>query len=94
MSTTTTPIAAEDLWRMPANGRRRELVRGSWEEPPVFGWLRSATGASEDDLLGTFNLGIGMVLVVAPEHVERVLGGADGARRVGSVVTGAPFRIT
>ena len=84
----------ENVPRALPPGLGAELVRGSWDEPPVFGWLRSATGASDDDLLGTFNLGLGMVLVVAPEHVERVLGGADGARRVGSVVTGAPFRIT
>ena len=28
MTATTKPITAEDLWRMPRNGRRRELVRG------------------------------------------------------------------
>ena len=47
--------------------------RGSWPEPPIFGLLRRASGASDDDLFSTFNMGVGMVLVVDPEHVEEIL---------------------
>ena len=38
-------------------------------------------------------MGLGMVLVVAPEDVDAVTGGAGGAVRVGTVVAGAPFEI-
>jgi phosphoribosylformylglycinamidine cyclo-ligase len=63
-----------------------DLERGSWVEPPVFGLLRDVTGASEADLLGTFNLGVGMVLVVAPQDAEAALGLAGpGAIRIGRV---------
>jgi len=84
----------ENLPRALPPGLGAEVRRGSWDEPPVFGWLERASGATDDDMLATFNLGLGMVLVVAPEDADRVIGGADGARRVGTVVTGAPLRIT
>jgi phosphoribosylformylglycinamidine cyclo-ligase len=63
-----------------------DLERGSWVEPPIFGLLREATGASEADLLGTFNLGVGMVLVVAEPNADAALELAGpGAVRIGRV---------
>ena len=43
------------------------------ELPDVFNWVRSASGLSFTELASTFNMGIGMVAVVAPKHVEKVL---------------------
>jgi phosphoribosylformylglycinamidine cyclo-ligase len=52
--------------------------------------VREATGASEEDLLGTFNLGIGMVLVVADDDADEVVGVAGSGARVIGRVTAAP----
>jgi len=46
---------------------------GSWEIPEVFRLLGSRGEIPADDLWRTFNMGIGMVLVVAPKHLSRVL---------------------
>ena len=43
------------------------IRRGSWPEPAIFGLVRRASGASDDDMFSTFNMGVGMVLVVDPE---------------------------
>jgi phosphoribosylformylglycinamidine cyclo-ligase len=43
--------------------------------PPVFRWLAAAGNLPEADMLRTFNCGIGMVLVAAPDRV-----GALGSR--------------
>jgi phosphoribosylformylglycinamidine cyclo-ligase len=43
--------------------------------PPVFGWLAATGGVAEDDMLRTFNCGIGMVAVVAPEALAPALAG-------------------
>jgi phosphoribosylformylglycinamidine cyclo-ligase len=45
----------------------------------VFELLRAETGASEDDLRATFNLGIGMVLVVPPDRADQVIALAEGS---------------
>ena len=41
--------------------------------PPVFGWLASAGGIADREMLRTFNCGTGMVLVVAPEDHDDVV---------------------
>jgi phosphoribosylformylglycinamidine cyclo-ligase len=46
---------------------------GSWPIPPVFAWLRRAGGIEAREMARTFNCGIGMVLIVAPAAVERVI---------------------
>jgi phosphoribosylformylglycinamidine cyclo-ligase len=86
----------ENVPRALPEGLGARIERGTWREHPIFGWLGGEASLSDDDLFGTFNMGLGMVLVVAPENADAVLeaaGGADGAVRVGTVVTGAPLEI-
>lgn len=40
--------------------------------PQVFAWIADAGSVSDDEMLRTFNCGVGMVLVVAPEHQAEV----------------------
>lgn len=69
----------ENLPRVLPEGLQAEVAWGAWPEPPVFELLRVETGASEDDLRSTFNLGVGMVLVVPPERAGPVVERAGGA---------------
>jgi len=41
--------------------------------PPLFAWLQEAGGLGLQELRTVFNCGIGMMLIVAPEHVADVL---------------------
>ena len=45
-----------------------EIELNAWRLPPVFGWLATAGGISEAELLRTMNCGIGMVLLVAADR--------------------------
>ena len=45
---------------------------GSWPRPPVFRWLAEAGGIAEEEMLRTFNCGIGFVAVCAPEAEAEV----------------------
>ena len=74
----------ENLPRVLPEGLEADVAWGSWPEPPVFELLRARTGATEDDLRSTFNLGVGMVLVVPPDGAERRdrARGRVGRRRV------------
>ena len=45
---------------------------GSWPVPPIFQHLQKLGNVPQDDMLRTFNMGIGMVLVVPPAKLKRV----------------------
>ena len=76
----------ENLPRVLPEGLGATIHRGTWSEHPIFGLVREATGASDDDMFATFNMGIGMLLVVAPEAVEDVLSrSGHGATRIGEI---------
>lgn len=49
-------------------GQTLALHASAWPEPPVFGWLREAGRLDTDGMRRTFNLGLGMILYVAPEE--------------------------
>jgi len=69
----------ENLPRVLPAGLEADVAWGSWPEPPVFELLRAETGASEDDLRATFNLGVGMVLVVPPDRADQVIARAEAS---------------
>ena len=45
---------------------------GAWPRPAVFDWLASTGGVEEAEMRRAFNLGIGMVVVVAPDAAPAV----------------------
>ena len=45
---------------------------GSWPVLPIFRYLAKLGRIERDELLKTFNLGVGMILVVPAKHVSRV----------------------
>ena len=47
----------------------------SWEVPDVFRVLAEAGGVERDEMLRVFNMGVGMIALVAPEDVDGVLEG-------------------
>jgi phosphoribosylformylglycinamidine cyclo-ligase len=80
----------ENLPRVLPEGLGADLDASAWPLPPVFGWLLRDGGVPADDLLRTFNCGIGMAVVVPPEAETRAtaLFGANGETvyRIGRVV--------
>jgi phosphoribosylformylglycinamidine cyclo-ligase len=45
----------------------------AWTLPPVFQWLMKTGGIAKDEMLRTFNCGIGMIVVVAAEQADSVI---------------------
>ena len=58
--------------RVLPDGMACEIDLSSWELPPVFRWLATTANMAEAELLKTFNCGIGMMLVVAPDRAEAI----------------------
>jgi phosphoribosylformylglycinamidine cyclo-ligase len=86
----------ENVPRALPAGLGAELTSGSWPVPPVFELVADAAGVALEGLRSTLNLGIGMVLVVGPEHVQGVLdrAGTLGTRAfaIGGVVAESGLR--
>ena len=62
----------ENLPRVLPEGLGAQIDLTAWTLPPVFDWLAKQGGMAESELLKTFNSGIGMILVVAPERAEAI----------------------
>jgi len=60
----------ENLPRVLPEGLGANIDLSAWTLPPVFQWLAQTGGMAEDEMLKTFNAGIGMVLVVAADQID------------------------
>jgi phosphoribosylformylglycinamidine cyclo-ligase len=49
------------------------LHKDSWDVPPVFGYLKKAGNISANEMMRTFNNGIGMVAVVHEKNTQEIL---------------------
>jgi phosphoribosylformylglycinamidine cyclo-ligase len=62
--------------RIVPEGRTLEIDWGAWERPPIFNLIQRLGNVPEDDMRRTFNLGLGLVMVVgkraADEAVRRL----------------------
>lgn len=80
----------ENVPRALPGGLTFSLDRHSWTVPPLFAWLQEAGHLSDAEMLRTFNMGVGMVLIVSPQNVEatlKALGGvSEPAWRLGEVI--------
>jgi phosphoribosylformylglycinamidine cyclo-ligase len=68
------------------------VQRGTWDEPRVFSVIQAAGAVSDDEMAAVFNLGLGMVALVAPDAVEAAVDTIRAAGHdawvVGDVVDG------
>ncbi len=63
----------ENIPRCLKNGLGADIKLGSWDVPPIFNILKNAGNLEQDVLYGTFNMGIGMILVVADKDKDVTL---------------------
>ncbi len=64
---------AGNLERVIPNGLSAELDRGTWTPAPVFAMIAQRGRIERAEMDKTFNMGIGMVAIVAPEDTDRAL---------------------
>jgi phosphoribosylformylglycinamidine cyclo-ligase len=64
---------AGNLERVVPHGLVGEIDRGTWTPAPVFGMIAQRGRIERAEMEKTFNMGIGMVAVVAPEDTDRAL---------------------
>lgn len=63
----------ENLPRVVPKGCKAVVRKGSWEVPPIFHLLKEKGKITEEEMLRTFNNGIGMVLIVRPKQMDDLM---------------------
>ncbi|MCL1632709.1 phosphoribosylformylglycinamidine cyclo-ligase [Sporolactobacillus sp. CPB3-1] len=76
----------ENIPRMFPSGLTANIDVLSWTRPAVFDWLKKLGGLQIDDMFHTFNMGIGLVLTVAPEDKEKALSTLNAAGEQPTVI--------
>ncbi len=83
---------AGNLVRVLPEGCRARISAGAWPRPALFRWLVVEGAVPEDDARAALNLGVGLVLVVAPETVAGVdaalAAAGETVWRLGEIVPG------
>ena len=82
----------ENIPRMLPDGIGAEIIKDSYDLPPIFKMLSTDGDISEQMMYNTFNMGIGMVLAVDPADAEKTIEAlattGDKACIVGEVISG------
>ncbi len=83
----------DNLPRIFPEGLFAEIDRSAWDVPAIFQWLQRAGSVPDDDMLRTFNMGIGLILACAPGDGDSLrdallAAGEAGARVIGRVAAG------
>ena len=83
----------DNLPRVLPEGTAARVNRSAWKPLPIFAYLQDRGEVPDDDMFRTFNMGIGLILVVGAGEAERVLAcladsGERGAIAIGEIVPG------
>jgi phosphoribosylformylglycinamidine cyclo-ligase len=89
----------ENLPRVLPHGTAAVIDGATWQVPPLFSWLQQSGQVPTEDMFRTFNMGIGLILVVARERAEQTIEelAARGGREskvIGEIVPGEPPSVT
>lgn len=85
----------DNLPRVLPHGTAAAVDRASWEVPALFQWLQASGEVPVEDMLRTFNMGVGLIIVTARDKAEPLIGelaarGGRDARVIGEIVAGEP----
>ena len=68
------------------DGLGADIETGSWAVPPIFTLIQQRGDIADEEMVRTFNLGIGMTAVVPAGLVNEALDALPDACRIGRVI--------
>jgi phosphoribosylformylglycinamidine cyclo-ligase len=78
----------DNLPRILPDGMHAVIRLSSWRVPPIFDWLQRTGGVPQADMLRTFNMGVGLIVACAPDHLGELLDGLSSAGEPGAIAIG------
>jgi phosphoribosylformylglycinamidine cyclo-ligase len=83
----------DNLPRIFPEGTAAVIDRSAWQVLPIFQWLQRTGTVPDDDMLRTFNMGIGLIVACEEGQSDGLISAlaraGEPAVRIGRVVTGA-----
>ena len=70
---------------LPENVAAR-IDRSTWEVPELFRLIQAAGKIEDTEMFRVFNMGVGMILIAAPDKADGVIGAVDGAWKIGELI--------
>lgn len=70
---------SENIIRVIPEGLGIEINLSAWQLPEVFNWLQTRGGIDEQEMLRTFNCGIGMVILATEDAADEICGSLNEA---------------
>ena len=78
----------DNIPRILPQGCQALIRKGSWKVPGIFHLVQKKGKIQEGEMFHTFNMGIGMVLIVSPAKRKMLLSRLPQAEPIGEVVSG------
>jgi phosphoribosylformylglycinamidine cyclo-ligase len=78
----------DNLPRALPRGTEAIVRQGSWDVPPLFLWLERAGAVPREDMLRTFNMGVGLIVAVAAGDADEMIGALRAAGEAGARIIG------
>ncbi|AIS51769.1 phosphoribosylformylglycinamidine cyclo-ligase PurM [Thermoanaerobacter kivui] len=63
----------DNIPRIVKKGLSAKIDKGTWEIPPIFKLIQKMGKVEEREMFRTFNMGIGMIVIVSPEEVDEAI---------------------
>jgi phosphoribosylformylglycinamidine cyclo-ligase len=63
----------ENIPRVLPQGLRVEIKKDSWPVPSIFRKIQERSRMSETEMFKTFNMGVGMILILEPKNAQKAL---------------------
>jgi phosphoribosylformylglycinamidine cyclo-ligase len=76
----------DNVPRVLPEGLAATIERSTWEVPPIFGAIQQAGGVHLEEMWRTFNMGVGMVVIVPPDVPAIAEAAGIPVWRIGEVV--------
>ena len=80
----------DNIPRTLPDGLGVEVATGSWHVPRIFSLIQERGDIADEEMVRTFNLGIGLTAVVRESLVEAAIAALPSVSRVGTVIAAAP----
>lgn len=88
----------ENIPRVLPQGKQAEIELGTWPILPIFELIRRSGDISQTDMFRTFNMGIGMVIVVKEEDADQAISqlkhSGEQVYRIGRITPGQGVTLT
>ena len=79
----------ENIPRCLPEGLTAKIDKAAVKTPPIFSMLQSKGNIPEHDMFNTYNMGVGMTVIVAKEDADKAIAALDcGAYVIGEIVSG------